>query len=296
MKTKFIIGADISKSKINFCLFIDSKNHMEREVENDKDSLKKFIKEVSSLKKSFEKSNKCCVDLVFACEFTGIYNYILTTLLHNMEIATYVIHALKIKQSMGMSREKNDKIDAIMIAEYTFRFHDKLSLWKPDDETISKLKHLETLRSRYVKIKKQITQSDDDNNKFMEATINEKIKEINNPVIDEIENAINKIETQMLGIIKKNEALKKNYEILNTVPGIGPVIARSLICITNNFTKFDSAKQFGCYCEVVPFNKQSGNYKGKKQSIKTCQPRHEKDNTSGSNVRYKLQESIWQIL
>lgn len=39
----------------------------------------------------------------------------------------------------------------------------------------------------------------------MEATINEKIKEINNPVIDEIENAINKIETQMLGIIKRTK-------------------------------------------------------------------------------------------
>lgn len=54
MKTKFIIGADISKSKINFCLFIDSKNHMEREVENDKDSLKKFIKEVSSSRKALK--------------------------------------------------------------------------------------------------------------------------------------------------------------------------------------------------------------------------------------------------
>jgi transposase len=265
MNTKFTIGADISKAKINFCLFIDTKCHLEREVANESAALKKFIKEVNSLKKGYEKANKCIVDLVYACEFTGIYNYILTKILNEMKIATYVIHPYDIKLSMGMNRQKNDVVDAQIIAEYTFRFCDKLKLWLPDDATISELKNLETVRARYVKIKKQLTQSKDDNVKFMDASI---FNEINDPVIDVIEDAIADIEKQMLDIIKKNEALKNTYDILNSVPGIGPVISRSIICITNNFTKFDSAKKFGCYCGVVPFNKSSGNFKGKNKVSK----------------------------
>ncbi len=268
MTTKFTIGADISKSKINFCLYIDNKCHIEREVANDTLELKKFINEVNSLIKNYEKEFKCIVDLVYACEFTGIYNYILTKILHERKINTFVIHAHNIKLSMGMKREKNDVIDARMIAEYTIRFSDKLKLWLPDDATISELKCLETVRAKYVKIKKQLTQSNDDNDKFMEPSINKKLNKINNPVIDSIEKAIEDIEMQMLDIIKNCEELKKTYDILNSVPGVGPVISRSIICITNNFTKFDSAKQFGCYCGVVPFNSSSGNYRGKNKVSK----------------------------
>jgi len=268
MTTKFIVGADISKATIHFCLFKGSQNYLQREIANEKSSLKNFILEIISLKKSYEKSNSCTVDIVFACEFTGIYNYILTTTLAELKIETFVIHALNIKLSMGMTRGKNDAIDAIMIAEYTLRFSDKLRVWNPDDATIGELKHLETLRARYVKSKIQLSQCEDDYKKFTELSIYQTIKGINDPVIEALENAITLIEKQMLILIKNNEALKNTYEILNSVPGIGPVIARSIICITNNFTKFDSAKKFGCYCGVVPFNNSSGSYKGKNKVSK----------------------------
>ncbi len=165
---------------------------------------------------------------------------------------------------MGMTRGKNDAIDAIMIAEYTLRFSDKLRVWNPDDATIGELKHLETLRARYVKSKIQLSQCEDDYKKFTELSIYQTIKGINDPVIEALENAITLIEKQMLILIKNNEALKNTYEILNSVPGIGPVIARSIICITNNFTKFDSAKKF----DVIPFNNSSGSYKGKNKVSK----------------------------
>jgi len=144
MTTKFIVGADISKATIHFCLFIGSQNYLQREIANEKSSLKNFILEIISLKKSYEKSNSCTVDIVFACEFTGIYNYILTTTLAELKIETFVIHALNIKLSMGMTRGKNDAIDAIMIAEYTLRFSDKLGcgiLTMLQSESLNILKH-----------------------------------------------------------------------------------------------------------------------------------------------------------
>ncbi len=76
-------------------------------------------------------------------------------------------------------------------------------------------------------------------------------------------------------------SIKKQYEILNSVR-IGPVIARSIICITNNFTKFDSAKKFGCYCGVVPFNNSSGSYKGKNKVSKLADKK-----LNRRNVHYK---------
>ncbi len=38
----------------------------------------------------------------------------------------------KISKSEGFKRGKNDKIDAIRIAYYAFRFQDKLNLFEPN--------------------------------------------------------------------------------------------------------------------------------------------------------------------
>lgn len=266
--TKFTVGADISKSKINFCLFLNEKFHLEREVLNDKVNLRKFIKEVVSLSKSYQKQSKENVEIVFACEFTGIYNFILLQLVNELNINIYVIHALNIKLSMGMSREKNDRVDAITIAEYSFRFNDKLKFWIPKKETITMLKHLESQRSRLVKTRTQLTQSDDDNRKFMNDTMSKTLADLNSPIIGSINASIKIIEDKMMEILKQENDLWNNYQILVSIPGIGPVIARSLICITENFTKFDSAKKFGCYCGVVPFAKSSGYLKGKSKVSK----------------------------
>ena len=65
MTTKFIVGADISKATIHFCLFIGSQNYLQREIANEKSSLKNFILEIISLKKSYEKSNSC--HIVYQC-------------------------------------------------------------------------------------------------------------------------------------------------------------------------------------------------------------------------------------
>jgi transposase len=59
--------------------------------------------------------------------------------------------------------------------------------------------------------------------------------------------------------------LKGSYYNAISVPGVGPVTAAALLIATENFTRFKSAKQLGCYCGVVPFERSSGTYKGKQR-------------------------------
>ncbi|MEZ4912110.1 MAG: transposase [Saprospiraceae bacterium] len=81
--------------------------------------------------------------------------------------------------------------------------------------------------------------------------------------MNELDEAIEKIEAKMLELIKNDKSINENYRIAQSVPGIGKIVAVAFICATNNFTKFDSAKALGSYCGVVPFGKESGRYKGK---------------------------------
>jgi transposase len=81
--------------------------------------------------------------------------------------------------------------------------------------------------------------------------------------VNELDQAIEKIEAQMLELIKRDESIYENYEIGQSVSGVGKIVAVAFICATNNFNKFESVKAVGSYCGVVPFGKESGKYKGK---------------------------------
>jgi transposase len=58
--------------------------------------------------------------------------------------------------------------------------------------------------------------------------------------------------------LRDKPELKKNYELLLSVPGIGHVTAVYMICSTNNFAGNISGKQLASYCGVVPFGHSSG--------------------------------------
>ena len=260
---KFTIGADISKNKINFALRFLNDYVLEKEVENTTSALNKFIKEVQSLVKSIAKEKKSEYTLEFIMEHTGIYGNLLIECLAGHKLTMYVIAGLEIKNSTGISRGKNDKIDAKRIADYGIRFADKLKPYTLCDQTLSELKGLNTLRTQMVRIKAQLTQANDDIKKFQSKELQKKSDKLKKPVVNELDQAIEKIEAQMLELIKSDESIYENYKIAQSVPGVGKIVAVAFICATNNFTKFESAKALGSYCGVVPFGKESGKYKGK---------------------------------
>lgn len=260
---KFTIGADISKDKINFALRFLNDYLLEKEVENTTSALNKFIKEVQSLLKSIAKEKKSEYTIEFIMEHTGIYGNLLLECLAGQKVPMYVVAGLEIKNSTGISRGKNDKIDAKRIADYGVRFADKLKPYILCDQTLSELKGLNTLRTQMVRIKAQLTQANDDNKKFQSKELQKKSAKLKKPVVNELDQAIEKIEAQMLELIKSDESIYENYKIAQSVPGVGKIVAVAFICATNNFAKFESAKALGSYCGVVPFGKESGRYKGK---------------------------------
>lgn len=260
---KFTIGADISKDKINFALRYLNDFPLEREVENTTSALNKFMKEVLSFVKKFAKENKSIHSIDFIMEHTGIYGNLLIECLAGHRLNMYVVSGLEIKNSAGISRGKNDKIDAKRIADYGIRFADKLKPYTFCEKMLVEIKGLNTKRAQLVRIKSQMTQANDDNKKFQSKDLLKKLNKIDDPIVKALDDAIEKIEAEMLELIKSNTAFYDNYKIAQSVPGVGKIIAIAFICATNNFNKFESAKALGSYCGVVPFGKESGRYKGK---------------------------------
>ena len=116
---KIHVGIDISKEKCNLCYRSGLKIVREEEISNEVKALKKAFKAaLKALDASMD-------DVLICAEYTGRYIYPLTVACQELDVFLWMDDPTRIKNSMGLTRGKNDAIDAARIAEYAFRYSDK---------------------------------------------------------------------------------------------------------------------------------------------------------------------------
>lgn len=59
-------------------------------------------------------------------------------------------------------------------------------------------------------------------------------------------------------LVSSDQEMKRIYDLLQSIPGIGPQTAVQLIACTRCFTLFDNSRQFACYAGIAPFPYRSG--------------------------------------
>ena len=73
------------------------------------------------------------------------------------------------------------------------------------------------------------------------------------------------MDRSIAALIAGDADLARQYERLTSVPGIGPVTAAEVLVTTNEFKTSTDPKQYACYAGVVPFERSSGQRKGRPQ-------------------------------
>ncbi len=253
MKVDNIIGADISKKTIDvFCH--STQRHLC--FENHLNGFKAF-----SLWLKEGKINLS--DSAIVMEHTGLYSLLFENFLHHNNIAFVKVAAIEIQRSQGMSRGKTDKIDSKRIALYGFEKQHKLRAAKVVDESLERLKMLNTVRSGLVKQKAALKCSIKEFKNIGLKKSDVIIKGQEN-VLKMLEKQIKDLQAETEQIIKANNELNDNYKYLRSVRGVGPVTAVVTIIKTGNFTKFENSRKFSCFCGIAPFEYSSGtSFKGK---------------------------------
>lgn len=161
MKFTFCIGTDVSKNELDFAVMTGRQLLFHREIENNSKAINAFLKELLKLP-GFKLEQA-----LFCMEHTGIYNNHLLVCLHKMKANICLEAASQIKNSLGNLRGKNDKIDAIRIAEYAYRNRCELRLWSPKRDVLVKLSQLASTRSRLIQARKTLTTAIRENNGFI---------------------------------------------------------------------------------------------------------------------------------
>src|SRR5699024_3420333 len=124
---------------------------------------------------------------------------------------------------------------------------------------------------RYNKIKVQLKNALK-GLEIAEATI--ELKQLiadNKKLINEMEEKIQAVDKQMKAIIDSSDKLKKNYNKILSVIGVGPVTATKCIIETGNFNKITNPRKFACHSGLAPFEYKSGSsIKGKTKTSPLC--------------------------
>lgn len=252
MKQKYVIGIDVSKSKLD-CAIMDSGYRIQYEmiIANTEKGISSFLQSMLKLLKITKE------DLLICCENTGIYNRPLELFCSRSEYLLWVEHPIKIKRATSDLRGKDDKKDARRIAEYAIRYHDKQIIYQEPTEVVKQMNMLtksrDTLLLQKTALENQLREAKS-HDSFEFKVLNESFFKI----LKILKSSIKKIEDQLSKLIETQKEIKENKDLLISIPGIGMQCAINFIIATNNFKSFDNAKHLACYAGVVPFKNQSG--------------------------------------
>lgn len=253
---KCIVGIDISNKTLDICL-IQNKQVEYFKIDNTKKSIKNFF---DNYKSQIE---------IVSMENTGRYNWELYEVLPDYTFEVYVLNPLHLSKNLGLVRGKDDKTDAYRIALFAYKNLEELTLWRPTDKHIQKLKVLLTERTARIKSKRRLQKQKYDYNKMKSMGIDQKLLELNLEQVELLDKQIQEIEKMIQILIKNNETLLKQQKLMLSVPGVGKVCSWMFLAKTEAFNKITQARKMACYSGVVPFEHQSGTsiYKKPKLSV-----------------------------
>ena len=249
---KIYVGIDISKEKCNLCYRSGLDIVREEECPNDVNALKKTFKAaLKVLGASLE-------DVLVCAEYTGRYIYALTVACQELGIFLWMDDPTRIKNSMGLTRGKNDAIDAARIAEYAYRYSDKAIRYHIPDAALVSMKNLLSDREFLLVDRKKYQSQLSDQKKYM-APVDFKHKNSRwKKVIKSIDEQIAGIDAEIEALIAADPVLTRQKELLVSIDGIGERIAINMIAITGGFTRFQNARQFCSFAGLTPYKYDSG--------------------------------------
>jgi transposase len=244
MQNQTIVGIDVSNATLDICVSNQQGGHS-------------FIinNEVKAISKFFKAYKEC---LIIGMENTGRYNWALYEALKETTHQIYVVSPLHLKKSMGLVRGKNDKIDAVRIAAFIRKNHTELPQWKPTTPAIQTLKVLLTERNSRIKAKRQLLKQQYDYAKMKHLGIDRYLMKLNEQQLALICKQIDSIEHDIEEIIKTDEQMHHQAQLIRSVPGAGKVLCWMMLAKTESFTTITEPRKMACYSGVVPFANQSG--------------------------------------
>lgn len=241
MMDQVVVGIDVSKDRLDVCLlpggdlFVVSRN-------------------AAGLAELTERLKGLSVGVI-AIEATGGFETVVAASLASSGLPVAVVNPAQIRhfaQALG-KRAKTDPIDAFVIAR--FAEATKPDVRPLDDEATQLLSALITRRRQIIDMIVAET--------HRERSVTDKM--LKKSIVQlkmALERALSDIDTKIDEQIRSSPLWKAKEDLLSSVPGVGPITARTLIADLPELGRL-SPKQIAALAGLAPYTRQSGKWRGK---------------------------------
>jgi transposase len=249
MKFEEVIGIDVSKLTLDACIH---SQQIFTQVPNTKKGYGKLLSWAT-------KSTGCSMDNVLFCfEHTGMYSYALACYLSEKQMKYIMVPGLEIKRSLGIQRGKNDRVDAMRIAQYAYRRREEVTTYQLPEKAINKIRQLLSLREKLVKQCAGYEASLKDLSDFIKSSENKLVVGVQRNMVKALAREIEKVEKEIDSVLDASPDIMHNYKLITSITGVGRQTALYLIVVTNNFLSFNDHRKLASYAGVAPFPHTSG--------------------------------------
>ena len=249
------IGVDVSKGTLDVALFLGKVDWNDGHIKvSNNESGYKELKKWLRLKNAEKSRLRICM------EATGLYTHDFRSWLEKEGITYYVVdpkrmhHFAPPLSIKGIRQTKTDKADAFRIAIYCSLFHDSMEPSRLPSAAYFKLKRLLAERRQYVKQSVLYKQQLSDISIY--DTVSSRMRK--EKEVENLKDDIRQTDKEMKSIIDSDPAIKRNYDLLTSIIGVGIVVAVTTIVLTENFTTFSNPRKYASYIAIAPFPHESG--------------------------------------
>lgn len=239
-----IIGIDISKASFDLVLrTIAAERHKVFPNEH-----KGYVAMLDWVQKQPEKVVHVC------SEATGTYWEGLAEHLYKQDYVVSVVNPYQIKRYGDhlLNRNKTDKADASLIAEFCEKDRERLRIWKPYSAEIKALRSMERRLEELQGMKGQ------EQNRLKSGVSDPVVIKSLQDNLKYLEECIKRLKKMIEEHIDQYPALKQQQKLLTSIPGIGKTTANKLIAEIGDIEAFESASQLAAYAGLSPKQFRSG--------------------------------------
>lgn len=245
----FYLGIDVSKAKIDCCLL--------QQTDMDKKKTKSFANSLTGFESLSQWLIKQCVDIpntVAVMEATSVYHENIAEYLYQNDIRVCIANPARVRHfAQGLSMlKKTDKADSIVLAHYAAKA--TLRFWQPEPSNIKLLREL--LDRRNV----MMTNLQREHNRLekVESTkTSPELLKLLDESICHYEQQIQKIDEMINDHIDQNPDLKKDLDLLKSIPSIGPRAGLQMLSLFQSH-RFEKASQAAAFVGLTPTQHESG--------------------------------------
>lgn len=238
-----VLGVDIAKLKFDVCLIKETGKAKHKVFANTKHGFEQLVVWLGSHQAD---------SLPVCLEATGSYGEALAFHLFDVGYRVSVVNPARVKAFAvsRLTRTKTDKVDAELIARFCLA--QEPQAWQPPAPEVRQLQSL--VRRLESLIEMRVAEDNRLSSGISVDAVRYSLEEHINYLVGQIKQT----ETAIREHIDNHPDLKKQSDLLDSIPGIARTTAAVLLAEITNFKQYKSARQVAAYAGLVPRERRSG--------------------------------------